>query len=94
MASAHEDACDSAGCENETEVPKAPAAPAHKLHCIVDAPSNAAVAAALPAASDAKGVTAVGAGEDDEDRGARAVALPYVCVVLPAGEDEADELPI
>ena len=89
MASAHEDAC-----KNETEVPKAPAAPAHKLHCIVDAPSNAAVAAALPAASDAKGVTAVGAGEDDEDRGARAVALPYVCVVLPAGEDEADELPI
>ena len=78
MASAHEDAS-----KNEAEVP-----PAHKLLHMVDVAGKAAVAAALTAANDAAGATAVGAGEDDAD--ALAAALPYGRGVLPAGEDEAD----
>ena len=46
-------------------MPLAPAATVHESLRIVDAAGNAAVAAALPAASDASGATAVGAGEDD-----------------------------
>ena len=82
MASTHED-----NGENEAEVPPAPAAPAHELlrHGTADAPGNAAVTAALPAASDTAGATAAGAGEDDAD--ARAAALPYVRGVVPTGED-------
>ena len=82
MASAHEDAG-----ENEAEVP-----PAHELLRIADVAGNAAVAAALTAANDAAGATAVGAGEDDAD--ALAAALPYGRGVLPAGEDEADAPPV
>ena len=92
MASAHVDAG-----ENEAEVPPAPAASAHELLRIAVAPGNAAVTAALPAASDAAGATvatAAGAGEDDAD--ARAAALPYVrdVTVVPTGEDEADAPPV
>ena len=87
MASAHEDTG-----ENEEEVPPAPATPAHELLRITNAAGNAAVAAALPAACDAAGATAAGAGEDDAD--ARAADLPYVCCVLPAGGDEANALPV
>ena len=46
-------------------MPLAPAAPAHGSLHIADAAGNAAVVAALPAASDAAGATAAGAGEDD-----------------------------
>jgi len=85
MASAQEDAG-----ENEAEVPQA-----HELLRIADVAGNAAVAAALTAANDAAGATAAGAGENDADARAAAVAAwPYGRGVLPAGEDEADAPPV